>query len=83
MAERMMMQFLTLSIYVLFMGFTFCDGFKLHIGKKLVWSAVFLFRAVLSLKLKNEFDLTFILPLSTLLALLLCVYEKIKTDRKK
>jgi hypothetical protein len=81
--ERILvMQFLTLSLYALFMGFCFCDGFKLHILRKLLWFAVFLSVSVYSLQTKNEFDLAWILPGPTLLALLLCAYEKIRAKKK-
>jgi len=82
MVDRMALEFLSLSIYVLFTGFTFCDGFKLYTGRKILWAVVFLLMAVSSLKLYNEFDLTFILPLPTTLALLLCLNAKIKNDKK-
>jgi len=82
MANTLLMQFLTLSLYTLFMGFCFCDGFKLHILRKLVWFAVFLTISIYTLKAKNEFDLTLILPTPTLLAILLCAYEKIKAKRR-
>ena len=76
MAKILLMQFLTLSLFALFMGFCFCDGFKLHILRKLAWFAVFLTVSIYSLKLKNEFDLAFILPIPILFAILLCAYEK-------
>ena len=71
-----LMQFITLSIYLFFVGFTFCDGFKLHIARKVVWFAVFLVNAVSVFAVTNEFSLPFILPIPTTLAFLLCLYEK-------
>lgn len=82
MANTLLMQLLTLSLYVLFMGFCFCDGFKLHILRKLLWFIVFLTISVYTLKNKSEFDLTSILPIPTLLAILLCTYEKAKSAGK-
>lgn len=82
MAEIMFMQFLTLSLYAFFVGFCFCDGFKLHIVRKLIWFIVFLALSIYSVKATNEFDLTLILPTTTLLAILLCAYEK-KMAKKK
>jgi asparagine N-glycosylation enzyme membrane subunit Stt3 len=58
------------------MGFCFCDGFNLHTLRKLVWFAVFLAISIYTLITKNEFNLAFILPIPTLLAILLCAYEK-------
>jgi len=82
MENRLLMQLVTLSLYTLFMGFCFCDGFKLHILRKLLWFSVFLVISIYSIKLKNEFDLALILPIPTLLAILLCSYEKIKSKKK-
>lgn len=82
MAKILLMQFLTLSLYALFTGFCFCDGFKLHILRKLVWFITFLFISIYILKTKNEFNLALILPIPTLLAILLCSYEKRKSKGK-
>ena len=78
---ELLLQFLTLSFYVLFMGFTFCDGFKLHIVRKLIWFCVFLVIALSTFKNKGVFDLAVILPIPTLLAFALCLYEKIKRGK--
>lgn len=83
MAKILLMQFLTLSIYAFFVGFVFCDGFKLHTARKLVWFITFLIIGAYVLKTKNQFDLTLILPIPTLLAILLCYREKIKAGKKK
>ncbi|MDP3732116.1 MAG: hypothetical protein Q8R31_03675 [Candidatus Omnitrophota bacterium] len=82
MGKIMLLQFLTLSLYVFFVGFCFCDGFKLHILRKLVWFAVFLLISIYTLKVKNEFNLSIILPIPTLLAILLCSYEKRKSPNQ-
>ena len=82
MNKILFMQFLTLSIYTLFVGFCFCDGFKLHILRKLFWFISFLFISMYILKTKNEYDLSLILPVSTLLAILLCNYEQRKAKQK-
>jgi len=79
--ERLFLQFLTLSLYVIFMGFCFCDGFKLHILRKLIWFSVFLVISLYILRWKNQFDLAFILPIPTLLAIILCIYEKNKASK--
>jgi len=81
-ANTLLMQFLALSLYVVFMGFCFCDGFKLHILRKLVWFVAFLFISISVLKAKKEYNLALILPIPTLLAILLCAHEKIKTKNK-
>jgi len=79
--EKILLQFLALSLYTLFVGFCFCDGFKLHILRKLVWFITFLIISIHIFKTKNEFDLALILPIPTLLAILLCGYEKIKSRK--
>jgi len=82
MGKILFMQFLALSLYTLFVGFCFCDGFKLHILRKLVWFISFLFISMYVLKTKSEYDLSLILPIPTLLAILLCNYEKRKSKTK-
>jgi hypothetical protein len=75
-------QFFTLSIYALFMGFCFCDGFNLPTVRKLIWFVLFLLFSAQSLRIKNELDLVFILPVPTLLAIILCSYQRIKAKRE-
>ena len=81
--EPLLLQLLALSVYVLFMGFTFCDGFKLHIVRKLIWFSAFLLVALPAFQSKGEFDLSAILPLPTMLAFMLCWNQKIVTERKQ
>ncbi|TRZ95005.1 hypothetical protein D4R78_05015 [bacterium] len=81
--ERLLLQFLALNLYVIFMGFCFCDGFKLHILRKLIWFSVFLGISLYILRWKNQFDLAFILPIPTLLAIILCIYEKKKANKAR
>ena len=82
MEQLLEMQFLTLVLYVTFMGFCFCDGFKLRIARKLIWFFVFVLVAVYVLKTTGQFALTLILPLPTLLAIILGAYE-IKSRKAK
>jgi len=84
MADTLLRQFLALSLYTFYMGFCFCDGFKLHILRKLLWFGFFLTISAYVFKVKGQYDLSYILPLPSLLAVLLCGYEKIsrKTDIK-
>ena len=78
-----LMQFLTLSVYAFFVGFCFCDGFNLHVARKLVWFCVFAAISIYILNTTNEFDLALILPVPTLLAILFCSYEKRRSSAKK
>lgn len=82
MPNVLLMQFLTLSIFAFFVGFCFCDGFKLHVFRKIIWFLTFLAISVYILKIENEFNLALILPIPTLFAILLCSYEKKKTKSK-
>lgn len=82
MGKILFMQFLALSLYTFFVGFCFCDGFKLHILRKLVWFISFLFISMYVFKTKSEYDLSLILPIPTLLAILLCNNEKRKSKTK-
>ncbi len=74
---------LALSLYVIFMGFCFCDGFGLHTSRKIVWFLVLLIISAYSLRTRATFDLGFILPIPTLLALFLCIDEKRRKQRQK
>lgn len=77
-----MAEFGALSLYIIFMGFCFCDGFRLHTGRKLVWFLVFTALAIFVFKSKGEFILSLILPIPTILAIILCAYEKMKRAKK-
>jgi hypothetical protein len=65
------------------MGYCFCDGFKLHTVRKLIWFAVLLAISLYTYKAKNEFDLALILPVPSLLAIFLGSYEKQKATRRE
>ena len=83
MANEFVRQFFALSLYAFFMGFCFCDGFKLHILRKLAWFIVFLSVSVSVLKVTGEFDLTLILPLPCLLAILFGFFQKRESKEAK
>ncbi|MCX5714386.1 MAG: hypothetical protein NT033_06175 [Candidatus Omnitrophica bacterium] len=76
MPDTILWQMLTLSLFTLFIGICFCDGFNLHIGKKIAWFIVFAAISIYILRTKEEFDLKLILPIPLLSAILLCLYEK-------
>jgi len=76
MAQLLLMQFVALSIYTFFVGFCFCDGFRLHIGRKLIWFIFFLVINIYVLQATGQFALTLILPFPTLLAIALCKLEQ-------
>jgi hypothetical protein len=78
MAEKLLLQFIVLVIYAFLTGFIFCDFFKLHILRKLIWFAVFLFISAYVLRKFGEFDLGLILPIPMLLAIWLGWLQKRK-----
>ncbi|MBU1999045.1 MAG: hypothetical protein KKE64_06075 [Candidatus Omnitrophica bacterium] len=76
MGEKPLLQFIALSIYVAFLGFIFCDFFKLRTIKKTLFFIVFLSIVMIVIKVRNEFDLSLILPVPTLLAIGLGIWQK-------
>jgi len=75
----LLLQYLTLCLYTVFLGFSFCDGFNLPVSRKLTCFIPFVLICAYVLKVKGQFDLELILPLPTLLAFLLCANERRKT----
>jgi hypothetical protein len=78
MGERLFLQFITLGIFSFLMGITFCDFYKLHIVRKLIWFGIFLGISAYVLRTRGEFDLTLILPVPMLLAIGLAWWQKKK-----
>ncbi len=76
MAERLLLEFVTLSIFAFLMGITFCDFYKLHVVRKLIWFAIFLAISAYVLRMRGEFDLALILPVPMLLAIVLAWWQK-------
>ena len=78
MAQRLILQFVTLGIFSFLMGITFCDFYKLPIVRKLIWFGIFLAIGIYVLKTRGEFDLALILPVPMLVAIGLAWLQKIK-----
>jgi len=76
MLDNVALQLIALAFYTLFIFFTFCDGFKLHVFKKLIWAIFFLTACLLSLRVENEFDLKAIVAASSLIAFVICWLDK-------
>lgn len=76
--QTLLLEFLALSCYALFMGFTFCDGFRLRTSRKLIFFIVFAAIAIYVIQTTGHFDLAWILPIPSLLAFGLCWWEKKK-----
>ncbi|MBU0548104.1 MAG: hypothetical protein KJ710_01475 [Candidatus Omnitrophica bacterium] len=83
MGERLILQFVTLTIFSFLMGITFCDFYKLHIVRKLTWFGIFLAISVYVLRTYGEFDLTLILPVPMLMAIGLGWLQKKKFTRSE
>ena len=79
--NQLLLQLLTLSLFTLLMGITFCDGFKLHVVRKLIWFVSFAAIAFYVLKTTGEYDLAKILPAPIILALLLFVDQKLRAKK--
>lgn len=80
--DLLLMQFFALSAFALFIGFTFCDGYKLHIGRKLIWFVVFTTIAISTFKKTGMYPVEKIIPIPCLLAFALGWYE-LKIKHKK
>ena len=76
MVKAILFQYLTLSLYAFFAGFTFCDGFRMRTSRKLIFFVTFAAIAIFVFKTKGEFALHLILPIPTLIAIGLCWFEK-------
>jgi hypothetical protein len=76
MPEKLILQFVTLCIFSFLMGITFCDFYKLHIVRKLIWFSFFLAISIYVLGIRGEFDLALILPVPMLLAIALAWLQK-------
>ncbi len=82
MTQTVILPFLTICIYLFFIGICFCDGFKLHIARKLIWFLVFLFISIDIFEKTKGFNLALILPVPTLLAIFFCRYELRKAKKR-
>jgi len=80
--ESILLQYSAICIFLLLMGFTFCDGFRLHTGLKIVWFSIFAAIAIHNVKMHDMFVLEEILPAPCLLAFGLCWYQ-VKIKRLK
>ena len=83
MIDKFLLQLVTLYWYIIFVVFCFSDGFKLRTAGKLLWFAVFFAITIYVFITKNEFDLAFILPGPTLLAIILCSLQKARSNKAK
>ena len=67
---------IALACFVLYVFFSFCDGFKIKTAKKALWAVVFLANYFIVLQKTGQIDLSLILPIPCLLALFLAWQEE-------
>jgi hypothetical protein len=75
-------QLLALTLYTFFMGYCFCDGFKLNIKRKLVWFGIFAMICGIVINAKGEYDLALILPVSSIVAIIVCRIEQLERRKR-
>jgi hypothetical protein len=74
--EEILWELAALGAYVLYIYFSYCDGFGLKPGRKLIWGVCFLSVAYMSYRLRGHFDLKIILFVSSLLAFALARLQR-------
>ena len=74
--ESLVLETVALSLYVAFVGFCFCDGFGLHMARKLVWFVFFTAVSLYVFFALGRFYLPLILPFPTLMAAALGAFQK-------
>jgi hypothetical protein len=79
MVGKLILEFATLSIFSFLMGITFCDFYRLHTVRKLIWFGCFLAISAYVLRVRGGFDLALILPVPMLLAIGLAWLQKRKS----
>ncbi len=81
-SEDIFLEWLALGAYVLYMYFSYCDGFGLKPGRKVLWGAFFVFTGYLSLRQRGHFDLPWMILFGSLLAFALGQCQLRDTGRK-
>ena len=72
-----------LACYVLYIFFSFCDGFGLKPLRKIIWAIYFLLFSAISFIAIDSFDLTFIVPLSSMMAFILAWFQKKENQQRR
>ncbi|MFH1655869.1 MAG: hypothetical protein ABH954_04600, partial [Candidatus Omnitrophota bacterium] len=76
-------QLIAIGFYLSFVFFSFCDGFNVRPLRKIAWAIIFFWICIVSLRFHGSFDLVFILPLTSVLAVFLCWFEKRSRAKKE
>ena len=79
--NELVIEVLSLSLYVLYMFFSFCDGFGLRLKRKILWALCLVFLSAWSVHQLGHFDLKIILLISSLLGLILARLQRRDNQR--
>ncbi len=81
--QDLLFELLALSFFVLYILFSFCDGFNLKTGRKIIWGVFFLAICYWSHKVYGHFDLKIIILFSSLLAFVLGRIQRLENLKRK
>ena len=76
MGLQLLKEISALSCFVWYIYFSYCDGFGLTPFRKLIWGGYFLFLSITSFYTLGHYELTSIIMLSSLLAVVLAWFQK-------
>ena len=69
-------QIFGIACYVFYVYFSFCDGFKLKISRKIIWAICFISFCYFSLQTWGRFYFPFIVGTSSLIAFILAWFQQ-------
>lgn len=70
------LEIFSLSCFVLFVFFSFCDGFSLRPGRKMIWAVYFLAFSYVPFWATGRFNVALIVLLSSLMAFVLAWFQQ-------
>ena len=78
----MLLELIALCCFVVFVFYTFCDGFGLRPARKIFWAVYFLIFSYASFWAKGYFDVPVIVILGSLLAFVLAMFQKSENKKR-
>lgn len=81
-ASALLWEWAALGMFVLYVMYSFCDGFGLDVARKIFWGIWFLVLCLWSFAETGHYDLLMILPGSCLFAFLLARIQRNENLRK-
>ena len=81
--SKIFLELLALSAFVLYIYFSYCDGFGLNPFRKLMWGVCFVWLSYKSFVAQGHFDLKIIILLMSLFAFILAWIQRRENLRKK